>query len=58
VQVAAGTIGSPPAPKGTQLELVVNTLGRLTHPEQFADIILRLGATAKSSDFAKSEARF
>jgi multidrug efflux pump len=43
VQVAAGTIGSPPAPKGTQLELAVNTLGRLTHPEQFADIIVKTG---------------
>jgi multidrug efflux pump subunit AcrB len=44
VQVAAGTIGAPPAPKGTQLELVVNTLGRLTHPEQFADIIVKTGS--------------
>jgi multidrug efflux pump len=43
VQVAAGTIGSPPAPKGTQLELVVNTLGRLTHPDQFADVIVKTG---------------
>jgi multidrug efflux pump len=43
VQVAAGIIGSPPAPKGTLLELSVSTLGRLTRPEQFADIIVKTG---------------
>ena len=43
VQVAAGTIGRPPAPVGTQLELVVNTLGRLTTSEQFRDIIVKTG---------------
>src|SRR5258708_13360509 len=40
IQVAAGTIGAPPAPKGTQLQLTVNTLGRLIRPEQFAAIIV------------------
>ena len=44
IQVAAGTIGAPPAPKGTQLQLTVNTLGRLTRPEQFADIIIKTGS--------------
>jgi hydrophobe/amphiphile efflux-1 (HAE1) family protein len=41
LQVAAGMIGQPPAPKGQQFELTVNTLGRLTTPEQFGDIILK-----------------
>src|SRR5262249_20110484 len=41
LQVAAGLIGQPPAPKGQQFELTVNTLGRLTTPEQFGDIILK-----------------
>lgn len=43
VQVAAGRIGQPPAPKGQILDLSVNTLGRLTHPSQFADMIVKTG---------------
>ena len=41
LQVAAGQIGQPPAPKGQQFQLTINTLGRLTTPEQFGDIILK-----------------
>src|SRR5437773_3279015 len=41
VQVAAGQIGQQPAPRGTQFQLTVNTLGRLVEPEQFADIIIK-----------------
>jgi len=40
-QVAAGTVGAPPAPKGTEFQLAVNTQGRLTTEQQFADIIVR-----------------
>ncbi len=40
-QVAAGTVGAPPAPTGTQFQLAVNTQGRLTTEEEFADIIVR-----------------
>src|SRR3954466_6020266 len=40
-QVAAGTIGASPSPKGTEFQLAVNTQGRLTSEEQFADIIVR-----------------
>jgi multidrug efflux pump len=47
IQVAAGTIGAPPAPKGTMLELAVSALGRLTRPEQFADIILKTGSNGQ-----------
>jgi multidrug efflux pump len=47
IQVAAGTIGAPPAPKGTLLELSVSALGRLTRPEQFADIILKTGSNGQ-----------
>jgi multidrug efflux pump len=43
VQVAAGQVGQQPVPKGQQLQLTINTLGRLTEPEQFADIILKAG---------------
>ena len=41
VQVAAGRIGQAPAPKGQMFEYTVTTLGRLTDPEQFGDIIIR-----------------
>lgn len=41
VQVAAGRLGAEPAPPGTAFQLVINTAGRLTSEQQFADIILR-----------------
>jgi multidrug efflux pump subunit AcrB len=41
VQVAAGQIGQPPTMRAQQFQLTINTLGRLTDPEQFADIIVR-----------------
>jgi hydrophobe/amphiphile efflux-1 (HAE1) family protein len=40
-QVAAGTVGAPPTPKGTEFQLAVNTQGRLTTEAEFADIIVR-----------------
>ena len=40
-QVAAGTVGASPAPKGTEFQLSVNTQGRLTSEEEFANIIVR-----------------
>ena len=43
MQVAAGQIGQQPVPKGQQFQLTINTLGRLVDPEQFADIILKVG---------------
>ena len=44
-QVAAGTVGAPPAPKGTEFQLAVNTQGRLTTEAEFADIIIRSDTT-------------
>jgi multidrug efflux pump subunit AcrB len=41
VQVAAGQIGQPPTMRAQQFQLTINTLGRLTDPDQFADIILK-----------------
>jgi multidrug efflux pump subunit AcrB len=41
VQIAAGQIGQQPVPKGQQFQLTINTLGRLTDPAQFANIILK-----------------
>src|SRR4051794_23914606 len=43
MQVAAGQIGQQPVPRGQQFQLTINTLGRLTDPEQFGDIILKAG---------------
>ncbi|HEV3082845.1 MAG TPA: efflux RND transporter permease subunit, partial [Gemmataceae bacterium] len=41
LQVAAGQIGQQPVPRGQQFQLTINTLGRLTDPDQFGDIILK-----------------
>src|SRR5262245_8637214 len=43
VQVAAGQTGQPPAPAGQDFQLTLTTLGRLTEPEQFADVVLKTG---------------
>ena len=47
VQVAAGNIGEPPAPPGQQFQYTINVKGRLTDPEEFADIILRTGTDGR-----------
>jgi multidrug efflux pump subunit AcrB len=41
LQVAAGQIGQEPAPPGQQYQLTINTLGRLTDPEQFGNVIVK-----------------
>ncbi|NLF67425.1 MAG: multidrug efflux RND transporter permease subunit [Candidatus Anammoximicrobium sp.] len=41
VQVAAGQLGQPPAAQGVNFQYTMTTLGRLTDPEQFADIIVK-----------------
>ncbi|HEY7157522.1 MAG TPA: efflux RND transporter permease subunit [Gemmataceae bacterium] len=41
IQVAAGQIGQEPVPPGQQFQLTINTRGRLSEPEEFADIILK-----------------
>ncbi len=42
VQVPAGAVGQAPfSPSGSDFELNINTQGRLTDPEQFANIILK-----------------
>src|SRR5271166_2115252 len=47
VQVAAGQLGAPPAPKGTAFTLTINTLGRLITPEQFKQIIVKQGSNGQ-----------
>jgi HAE1 family hydrophobic/amphiphilic exporter-1 len=58
VQVAAGQIGQPPAPRGQNFQYTVNVLGRLTEIEQFEDIIIKTdegGRITRLKDIARIE---
>jgi HAE1 family hydrophobic/amphiphilic exporter-1 len=59
VQVAAGKIGQAPAPPGTEFEMQVNALGRLSDPAQFGEIVVRAdaskGAVVRLKDVARIE---
>src|SRR5438270_2398448 len=44
VQVAAGTLGQQPMPKGVPFQLTVNAQGRLVDEQEFADIVIKSGA--------------
>ena len=41
VQVAAGQVGQAPSPEGQNFQYNVTTMGRLTDPEQFGNIIIK-----------------
>jgi multidrug efflux pump len=41
LQVAAGTLGAPPAPTDTTFQLSINARGRLSTEEEFGDIVVR-----------------
>ena len=43
VQVAAGQIGQPPVPAGTNFQYSINVLGRLTDIAQFENMIIKTG---------------
>ncbi|NJR78506.1 efflux RND transporter permease subunit [Sphingomonas corticis] len=58
VQVAAGTLGQPPYNQGNAFQLNVETQGRLTEPQQFANIVIRSDADGRQvrvSDVARVE---
>ena len=58
VQVAAGSLGQPPVPAGRETQVVVNTQGRLTDPEQFGQIVVRAapdGRLVRLRDVARVE---
>ncbi len=58
LQVAAGVLGSPPAPSDTTFQLSVNAQGRLTSEEEFADIVVRAapgGQITKIRDVGRVE---
>lgn len=42
-QVAAGQVGQPPAPTNQAFQYTINTLGRLSDPDEFADMIVKTG---------------
>jgi multidrug efflux pump len=48
VQVAAGTVGQQPVPKGQPFQLTMSALGRLDTERQFGNIILKTGAPSSS----------
>ncbi|HTU81823.1 MAG TPA: efflux RND transporter permease subunit [Candidatus Acidoferrales bacterium] len=57
-EVAAGSIGSPPAPKGQQYTYTVNAMTQLTDAKQFANIVLRAnpnGGFVRLGDVARVE---
>ncbi len=47
VQVAAGQIGQQPAAEGVNFQYTMSTLGRLTEPEQFGNIVIKKGADGR-----------
>ncbi|MBO9601138.1 MAG: efflux RND transporter permease subunit [Novosphingobium sp.] len=57
VQVAAGTLGQPPS-GGSAFQLNVETQGRFTEPQQFANVVIRTDADGRQvrvSDVARVE---
>ncbi len=58
VQVAAGAINQPPATSPGAFEVAVQTLGRLSSPEQFSDIVVATdedGRVTRVRDIARVE---
>ena len=58
VQVAAGAVNQPPARSPGGFEVAVQTLGRLSSPEQFSDIVVATdddGRVTRISDIARVE---
>src|SRR5436190_1515564 len=43
LDIPAGRIGQPPAPEGQSFQLPLTSLGRLSEPEQFGNIIVKAG---------------
>jgi len=58
LQVAAGKVGQPPAPRGQAFQFQLNALGRLEQVSQFEDIIVRAqpdGSVVRIKDVARVE---
>ena len=54
IQVTAGQIGQPPVPKGQALQLTINTKGRLTDPDEFANIVVKAGISSPITPVSSS----
>ncbi|WP_222911832.1 efflux RND transporter permease subunit [Pseudomonas sp. DNDY-54] len=57
-QVAAGSLGAPPAPGATDFQLSINTQGRLVTEEEFENIVIRAaedGSITRLRDIARVE---
>ncbi len=44
IQVAAGSLGRPPVPRGEDFQYTLKTLGRLSTPQEFSEVIVKTGA--------------
>lgn len=58
VQIPAGQIGAPPVASGQQFQYTVTTQGRLSDPEEFGDIMVRVnqdGSQVRVKDLARVE---
>lgn len=58
IQVAAGAIGGPPYNDNVQVQMPINTQGRLQTPEEFGDVIIKRdpsGALTRLKDVARVE---
>jgi multidrug efflux pump len=48
IEAAMGQIGQPPIRAGQAFQLPIDTLGRLSDPEQFGNIIVKVGASPRA----------
>ncbi len=57
IEVSAGSVGSRPAPSSQQFDYTLTANGRLSTPEQFADVVLRTDGTGllRLGDIARVE---
>jgi hydrophobe/amphiphile efflux-1 (HAE1) family protein len=58
LQVSAGVLNQPPTPGDEAYQINIETLGRLTQPDQFADIIIKtdpLGRVTRIRDVGRVE---
>ncbi|MCZ7153564.1 efflux RND transporter permease subunit, partial [Salmonella enterica] len=58
IQVAVGELGGTPSPRGTELNATVTTQSRLSTPEEFANILLRVnpdGSQVRIRDVGRVE---
>jgi HAE1 family hydrophobic/amphiphilic exporter-1 len=58
VQIAAGSIGQPPAPKNQPYQINLQAPGRLSSPEQFANLIIKTtpnGGYVRLRDVGRTE---